>query len=88
MCAVDGDVGESRLGSADLDELALPLIAFCTHARQTTCSLGGIGVGKRPDHVSREHVDDVGSVGSTAERGRLGLTEPLCRDDYGAEHGR
>ena len=57
--AIEGRVGEARLGAANFDVFAFAFVALQRYIRKAADSVGDVGVGQAGDDVGREDVDDV-----------------------------
>ncbi len=59
MYAVDSDIAETRLCTANLYVLAFAFVAFERHAWRTANGIRDVGIGKTGDHPGRQHLHDV-----------------------------
>src|SRR6266576_2669629 len=89
MRAVDGDVGQPRLGAAHLHELAFALVTLERDTGDAACGFRCIEVGERADFVARERGDDVRRVLLDRERPglRLGHARRGAHHDAREIHG-
>ena len=77
---VHHDVGQARLGAANLYVLAFAFIALKRHARHAAQGVGDVGVGKAGDDLRGQHLQDV--IGSASAVDGLGFAALALR-----EHG-